>query len=711
MKFNRSFMFLIALLATVAISGSSAEEKVSEPFKYSGYSEAEYEGIRKFSEYVPMSDGEKLAIDVYVPEKGPTGSFPVIIEYTPYTRAFIDVKNGPIHKGIRKAVLKTDSPVLDLLAVPGGMGKGIREVMGHGYAFVRADMRGCGASTGWAADFMPRIGQDGGELVDWIAEQPWCDGNVGMVGGSYSGYSQIVTAGWAGPALKAIVPVVVPLDGYNGEVYPGGVYLWKFMNDYSEGLGILKLNYYTLDPVAQILGTEKRMYLPAAPVVDEDGDGDLHDEIPIDKNRNGTFLDDYKYPEDPGDPPKYKDGSSREHVYYLATKDHQENANYHRWAQSILYIDAKMPAPVHDYSSYHFSPSSQVPKIMKKDIAVYNIGGWHDTFTRGTTEYYCTMKDSNPSRMMVHAGYHGGGGPYWEYFGEDGHNSMKLILPEVMRFFDFYLKGIDNGIDEEPPVLIYVQNGEGWRQEETWPLEREKPEWFYFGSGKSLSRENGGEGKDNYRADYSHDSRYGKEKGNRYLGAMGGTPDKLPVRDKLDAKSLTYTSAPLTRDMEVTGHPIIKFWVSSSANYGDFFVYLTDVEPEGRSVLVTEGVLRAGFAKMVDNDESILGGTTGVNVLPDLPWHGYEASDYVPEIFKGGNVVELEFDMKPTSWVFREGHRVRVAIACADWPTFRLHPRLSTDNDPDNPAVIVPTITVHRGDAMPSGIRLPIIPE
>ncbi|OGP59413.1 MAG: hypothetical protein A2V67_07315 [Deltaproteobacteria bacterium RBG_13_61_14] len=685
-------------------------EKVSKPFEYRGYTSEEFKGVQKFSEYVTMDDGVKLAVDIYLPADGPAQTaFPVIMEYTPYTRAFIDLKNGPIHKLGRKAALKTSSPVIDLLAVP-SMTKPIRVFLAHGYAIVRADMRGSGASFGWKADFMPQLAEDGGELVAWIAKQPWCDGNVGMIGGSYTGYSQLVTAGKAGPALKCIAPMMVPLEGYDGEVYPGGIYLHGFMAEYSEGLTKLNLNYYQLNFGKLLLG-QRDFSLPAAPVMDEDGDGRLDDEIPLDLNHNGSFLDDYNYPADPTDEPKYKDGQKRRHIYYLANADHKRNLDYHAWAQNMFFLDAVPPYPLQDVAIYDFDPSAHLPAIMKSGIAVYNVGGWFDTFPRGTTELYATMKDTNPSKMLIVPGYHGGGGPFWKYLGEDPKSVLKKGAPELLRFFDHYLKGIDNGVEKDPPIQIYVMNAGGFRAESEWPLARQVITDYYFNSDHGLSTQASTPGADKYKADFTHDARFGKKQGNRWLAAMGQAPDQLPVRTRKDKQCLTYTSAPLLAEMEVTGHPIVRFWVSSTADDGDFFVYLEDVDEKGKALLITEGVLRAGFAPLVSNDKEIWSGRSGVDVKPELPWHGFEKANYNPAIFAHGNIVELVFDLKPTSWVFKPGHSLRVTIAAADWPTFRLHERLAPDNDPRNPANIVPIITVHRDAEHPSRIQLPVIPK
>jgi putative CocE/NonD family hydrolase len=377
----------------------------------------------------------------------------------------------------------------------------------------------------------------------------------------------------------------------------------------------------------------------------------------------------------------------------------------------MMFTGYNAPSPLDEYSVYDFCPSHHVPRIMDTGIPVYNIGGWFDTFVLGTTQYYCTMKDTNPSKMTIVPGFHGGGGPYWEYLGEDIKGLMKNAAPELLRFFDRYLKGIDNGFDREPPIAIYVMNGEGWRFENEWPLARQVEKDYYFNEGRGLSQSSGTEGRDRYVADFTHDARWGKKKGNRWLATMGVAPDKLPLRNELDKKCLTYTTEPLATDMEVTGHPIVRLWVSSSADDTDFFVYLSDIDEDGQVVQVTEGVLRAGFAGLVTNDQIIDSGESGVDVKPETPWHGFEEAQYNPKIFADGNIVEMVIDLKPTSWVFRKGHKIRISIACADWPTFRLHPKLSMFNDPKDPANIIPIVTIFRSPDHPSRITLPVIPD
>ncbi len=708
-KFKRAISIVVSLvliLSITACSGSSTNEKISQPFHYSGYSAPAYKDYEKTSEYVEMSDGTKLAADIYLPANGPDQEgFPVIFQYTPYGRAFIMPDIKWYEKPFIKNAVGTWGPVIDRAnsfgTVYGSTNEMVNLFLSHGYAYVCVDMRGTGASYGSKIDFSPKLAEDGFELVNWIEEQAWSDGNVGMFGGSYLGYSQIVTAGQAPKALKAIFPEVVPMDGFTGEIRPGGIFLWSYSQ---QDLQKYLEHGYNLPDEG---------FYPAAPVVDEDGDGRLEDEIPLDLNGNGTFLDDYGYPDNPNDPPQYADGKEREHIYYLAVYEHLENIPYSDLGPNTVFIDDEWEYQDGDkittVTAYNVGPTSALADVMKSGIPVYHHGGWMDPFIRGTAELYSTLKDTNPSKMVIDAGYHEGTSPYWEYFGENEEEVLAKYGIEMLRFFDRYLKGIKNGIDTEPPIYIYNMNGDGWRAENEWPLARQEMKSYYFAEDETLDTEMAADGADLYTVNYQHDSRWGKSY--RTSRWQMVTPDELPIRTEMDKLSLTYTTAPMTQDTEVTGHPIVDFWASSTADNGDFFIYLEDVDENGKAVLVTEGLLRAGFNGLYDNNTMILGGETDIDVKPELPWHGYEKSQYNDAVFANGSIVHLTVDLLPTSWVFKEGHSIRVSIACADWPTFEILPELSPTNNPDDPNNIIPVITIYRDQDHPSNISLPIIPR
>ena len=642
------------------------------PTPYTSPTEASYSGHETHSTYIEMPDGTQIAIDYFVPTGGPDdGPFPVIFQYTPYQRSTIHPETGEIRDW--------------------GSSRRGQLFLSHGYALAMADMRGTGASSGWLLDFMDELGQDGKEIVDWIAAQPWCDGNVGMMGGSYLGWSQTATAMHRPEALKCIMPAVVPLDGYTGEVYPGGIYLQGFLDLWSGFMKYSQQSYFQPD-----LGR-----WPTKPAVDEDGDGYFHDEIPLDTTGSGTFLDEEEI--------VYADGNPREDIFYHAIKEHLENYDYSEWAEEAFFIDAPSPLGI---TISDMSPNFHLPAIMDSGIPVYQIGGWFDGFARGTFELHATMAQTNDSRMIMFPGYHSTlGGPFYDYFGEDRAATSELSDGEHLRFFDRYLKGIENNLEEQPPIAIFVMNGEGWRFEHEWPLARAIEQPLFLSADGALGSTLPGPGSDDYLVDFTHSSTYGTNNGNRWVGIGGLTPNALPIRTDQAGQCLVYDSLPMEHDTEVTGHPIVHLWVSSTANDGDFFVYLEDVAPEGESVLVSEGMLRAGFADLHDNNTIIYNSDEPIEVLPKLPWHGYKEAHYRPDILADGAVAELVIDLLPTSWVFREGHRLRISIAGADYPTFRLHEQLSPSNDPDDENSIVPTVSIHRGEAYPSRIVLPVVPN
>jgi putative CocE/NonD family hydrolase len=255
---------------------------------------------------------------------------------------------------------------------------------------------------------------------------------------------------------------------------------------------------------------------------------------------------------------------------------------------------------------------------------------------------------------------------------------------------------------------------------------------FYLDSARTLgSGQPAVEGIDRYRADLTHSSGWGPPQdvaavihANAAIGRpepvaktyyrnraiMFIPPETAPYRTEADAKALTYTTAPLAADTRILGHPVVHVSASSTAPDGDFFFYLEDVAPDGQAILVSEYQHRAGFARLRSNDEMIPG-STGIDIKPDLPWHGFAGADYDPNVFAGGKVVEIVTALYPTGWMFKKGHSIRLSIAAADWPTFELHPALSPSNRPDDSRNVVPTISLHRGGAGASYLELPVVGE
>jgi putative CocE/NonD family hydrolase len=187
-----------------------------------------------------------------------------------------------------------------------------------------------------------------------------------------------------------------------------------------------------------------------------------------------------------------------------------------------------------------------------------------------------------------------------------------------------------------------------------------------------------GEAGDRYLVDYSATSGKSTQWTNVYGGPFGN-PD---MRDN-DQQCLTYTSGPLDRPVEVTGHPVAHLWVSSTADDGDFHVYLEQVSPDGRSTHVTEGALRAWHRRTAAAPYEYLG----------LPYHRHFEAD-AAEI--GDDPVELVFDLAPVSQVFPAGARIRVTIACTE-----------ADNAPAPVLDSAPLVTVHRSAVHRSFVEIP----
>ncbi len=684
-KQNPSWRLLVVAVAIALVSiqcGSDddpptvggGDEKVCSPFEYSGFSSPDYSSYTKTSQYVTVSDGTQLAVDVFLPAGGPNrSSFPVVFSYTPYDRAQVDPATGEVTADFSMTSLG------ELL-------------LSYGYALVAADMRGTGAATGEQGPFTPILGQDGKELIDWMASKPWCDGNVGMTGGSYVGWSQFATARNLPAALKCITPEVILTEGYTEGLRPGGIAAINWISSYSQLLQAFNMN-------VQYPGFG---LMPAAPAYDEDGDGEFADEVPTgDQGDPSIFFDDFIIP------PfgiHYPDQVKRtQHKYFWATFDHLFNPVFEQLGDAMPYFDSHFMPPWENVTFLDGSPGYMMNEIKDSGIAIYHIGRWYDAFCKGAPMTYASSHEMVPSKLIIGPGYHQGiPDAYIEYFSYSGDFQEQNNV-ERLRFFDRYLKGIHNGIDREPPVYLYVMN-DGWRAENEWPLARQVMTSYYLEQGNRLATASTVDGTDDYDVDFTHRSSYGSTTSDRWI--MIGYPDSLMMRTDKDTQCLVYDTEPLASDTEVTGHAIVDVWVTSNQRYGDVFVYLCDVDPQGESIYVAEGELRAGWHRLYEDDDRVNG---VLDVKPELPWHGYKEAQWVDGALDPETPLNLRFEMVPVSWVFKEGHKIRIAIAGADHQNFELNPGLAPSGNPED--AVPTTMTFHRTAAYPSHVELPVIPR
>jgi putative CocE/NonD family hydrolase len=376
------------------------------------------------------------------------------------------------------------------------------------------------------------------------------------------------------------------------------------------------------------------------------------------------------------------DGDLDETLLQEALLEHAANQNVFEEYLQLPYRDSVSPTTgTRPYIDTN--PANLLKEIGRSEVPVYNWGGWYDMFPRDAFLFYTNL--SNPKKIVI--------GP-WAH---PELGSLDLST-ELLRWFDYWLKGIDNGIMEEAPInYCTMGNGKrsGWHSAWQWPLPSEKRTNYYFDgtpSGSldsvndgslSLALPPSGSGADQYQVDYSTTT------GRATRWSAGYDVTTKPYSQTMmftDQKGLTYTTPPLTAEVEITGHPVVHLWVTSSATDGDFFVYLEDVGEARYSRYVTEGTLRASHRAISTPPFKNLG----------LPYHRSYAEDIaqLPE-----QPVELVFDLLPTSYVFAAGHRIRVTITCADKDT-ALTPQL----DPP------PTVRLYRDADRASRTVLPIIP-
>jgi putative CocE/NonD family hydrolase len=603
----------------------AAPAKISTPGHYQGYSHPICSEWVRTSQYVPVRDGTRLAVDVIRPSRDgqPVSEpLPVIWAFTPYRRS----SHLPGGKLIT---------VLDQMTW-------LQTVLKHGYVIAAADIRGTGASFGSIrGNFTPEEASDAYDITEWLAAQPWSTGKVGMCGGSYQGMMQYLAASLAPPHLVAIMPDMAMFDLYSF-TYPGGIYQDDFIADWSN--------------LVKMLSTA----VPAAPVDD-----------------------------DPGSK-----------LLTQALQEHQRNDYAIMGTEAANYRDS-FDSDSQVQSFIDWSPHAYLKGIQDvgSRIAIYHVAGWFDMWPRDALTWFNNL--SNPQKIILTPWSHSHDqAKGWKATVETlaGFIPQFDYAAEQLRWFDYWLKGIDNGIMSEPPIYYFTMGApeeETWKFAPQWPLPNSKPARFYFQAGPSESIKSANHGllaetppqRDSGQDEYAVDYTTSTGKSTRWHNGRGGGFD-YPNMASNEAKALTYTTAPLKAAITVTGHPIVHLWLTSSAVDGDFFAYLEEVDGTGYSHYLTEGKLRASHRKPGAAPYSFM----------NLPYHRSFKEDVEP--LPPGQPVELVFDLLPTSNVFDAGHRIRLAIACADQTSF------------ETPEIFPPPrVSVYRSRRFSSFVELPVVPE
>ena len=371
------------------------------------------------------------------------------------------------------------------------------------------------------------------------------------------------------------------------------------------------------------------------------------------------------------------DEDTDQKLYQEAIKHRAENMDVYAAALQTTFRDDRAFGTTLDELSLH----SYTAQIEKSNVAINEWGGWFDACTaEAVLKTFLTLK--NYQRAVIGPWNHGASQNASPF--QTPASQRVMLQFEFLRFFDHYLKDIDTGLDNDKRLFYFTVGEERWKSTDKWPVAGTTMTSWYFNENNSLGEKqptaNGGE--DRYTVNF--DATTGTK--NRWHTQVGGVV-VYPDRAEEDKKLLTYTTAPLEADLEITGHPVVSLFITSTHTDGAFFVYLEDVDENGKVTYLTEGELRA-LHRRISSEPS-------PTKLP-IPYHTFLRKDALP--LKPGEIAELRFALQPLSVLIKKGHRLRVAIAGHDKDTFiRI------------PAEGVPAISMQRNSRALSRIEVPII--
>lgn len=507
-----------------------------------------------------------------------------------------------------------------------------------GYAVVIQDVRGRYASEG-VFDPMFQETCDGVDTIAWAAAQSWSSGVVGTFGGSYLGGTQWLPAREQPPALRAMAPAITFSDMYEGNTYQGGA---KVLHD---------LRWV----VADIIPGEIRRRA-------------LHGEQP---SEGAASLD------------------VNAVLGSMPLADHpliHELAPFYRaWL-------------AHATPDAYWRPGSPATGYEQITAPALNISGWYDIFLWSTFQNYLGMKQhgGEPARrhqrVIIGPWTHGnfsGSFPERE-FGMDASSDAIDLSGIHLRWFDRWLKDAENGTDQDKPVKIFVMGLDQWRDEDDWPLPDTQYRSYYL---RSAGRAN------TLRGDgWLSPEPPGDEPPDVYLynplrpvptvgsqvilpgGNAMGPRDQRAVELRDDV--LVYSTGVLDRSIEVTGPIELRLFVASSARDTDFTGKLVDVYPDGRAMILTEGILRAR----------------------------YRSSMTEPALLEPEAIYALRLNLWATANVFLPGHRIRLEVSSSNFPRFNRNSNTGGEIASETASQYQPAVNrIFHDTAHPSHLLLPII--
>lgn len=591
---------------------------------------------------IPMSDGTRLAADIYRPaENGrPVESkFPAVLQRTPY------------NKRSEKFVAQAEYFVR------------------HGYVAVLQDCRGRYRSEGVFNKYMDEP-QDGFDTVEWVSSLPYCNRKVGMWGLSYGAHVQACAAKMNPPHLcTVILNMGGTSNGWDHSVRNNGAFAlkqiaWAFRQVAEE----------TPDPVIRdMLKVEKA--------------ADWFQALPLKKGLNPFSI-----------VPNFE-----AYVFEMMT-----HANYDDYWK-------KMGVNWVEY----YNQTADIPMI--------HISGWYDAYCESAIQNYLALSRAkkSPIRLLIGPWLHGESDQTSAGDAEFGPEAAIRNFFDAwhLRWFDHFLKGEDQGLDDESPVKLFVMGtGDGrrdengrllhggyWRDEADWPLPATRFTNYHFHCDGSLSVDlpAANDPPTTYTYDPRHpvptiggplaafdplcaggayDQREREYKGDARKGFFGSRAPYLPLRARPDI--VVFQTDPLSEPLEIIGPIVVKLYASSTATDTDFTVKLIDVYPpskdfpSGFDLNLTDGILRARYRNSPERQE----------------------------LMKPGEI--YEFIIKPfgTANLFKKGHRIRVDISSSNFPRFDVNPNTGEPLGMNRRAIPADN-TIYHDLIYPSHVILPVIPK
>jgi putative CocE/NonD family hydrolase len=573
--------------------------------------------------WVPMRDGVRLQADIWRPARA--GRFPALLQRTPYNRA-------------------------DSFAVVVNAGIEPLRAVAAGYVVVIQDTRGRFGSEGVFTPFFDE-GDDGVDTIEWLAAQPYCNGDVGMYGASYYAATQLLAAVRQPPALKAIAPQATASDYHDTWTYYGGALELGFSLYWALGLAAAE--------------AARR---PAA--------GQDVAEL-------STEID--RLVRDP-----WQAYSSRPLADIAPLK-----SLLPAWADWLTHPDR----------DEYWRPISIADSYDRIKIPALHIAGWFDLFLRGTVANYQGMSAAEGeagTRQHViigpwaHAVAHDGLGEV--YFAADAAAAALDMTAVQLDWFSSFLKA-DASTDQsrsaraaEAPVKVFVMGSNRWREEASWPPQRAVTTRLYLipaqdGAASGSLR---GElpGASERAAEFVFDPADPVPTvggatflPGAYVGLHAGPRDQRTVEARPDV--LSYTTAPLEHDLEIGGAVNVVLHAQTSAMDTDWTAKLVEVHPDGRALSICDGIVRARYRHSTSHAE------------PVTP----------------GECHEYRIDLGYTSIVIPAGHAVRVEISSSNYPRFDVNPNhggataTATEGD-----FVKAHQTIQHAASTPSYLELHVLP-